>query len=46
MYNVQRSITIKLLFYYLHACVDIIYYHEPFYFIKKVNCKNKKEGAQ
>ena len=46
MYQVQRSITINLLFYYLHAYVDIIYYHIPFYFIKSINSKNKKEGAQ
>ena len=46
MYKVQRSITIDLLFYYLHAYVDIIYYHVPFYFIKSINSKIKKEGAQ
>ena len=47
MYKVQRSITIDLLFYYLHADVDIIYYHVSFYFIKSINRKKiKKEGAQ
>ena len=46
MYNVQCSITINLLFYYLHAYVDIIYYNIPFYLLKVSIAKIKKEGAQ
>ena len=46
MYKVQRSITIDLLFNYLHAYIDIIYYHVPFYFIKSINSKNKKEALE
>ena len=46
MYKVQRSITIYRLFNYLHAYVNIIYYHEPFISLKILTAKIKKEGAQ
>ena len=45
--KVQRSITINLLFYYLHTYRDIIYYHVPFFILLKASiAKIKKESEQ
>ena len=45
--KVQRSITINLLFYYLHTYRDIIYYHVPFFILLTASiAKIKKDSAQ